>query len=472
MNRGYLFKERTWAFCLAVLSLTGVISLSGSTVSDSAHRPDRAISMYNIHTKEKLNIIYKRKGDYVPNALQQINHIMRDWRRNEPTKIDPRLIDLMWELHSELGSQKPIHLISGYRSRKTNNALRRRRGGQAKFSRHILGKAADIHFPDITVRQLRNSALVRERGGVGYYPTSAIPFVHVDTGRVRHWPRLPRYELAALFPSGKSRHVPRDGKPITKKDYKVAMARLNEKQKRLIRLARGDIKPQRKSTQVASLGNYVGLPKQPPAIAAAATASLPRLSLGKKTASAPEPPKIEDKRTLRLASADPALGGNNLESAPPISSGKIDPYEGWARAPEYDDEHPDELSYRPFPILPLMGDKSVSQNIELASLVHPDQDKVYLLLDEPDKMVPLRFRPGLQFAEMLWASEFKGEAVPNLLTGESNYPIAQRKPTPQKPRKKTVARKRYSKAVKSRRSARLKSRQKEKALGFFFLDSN
>ena len=148
----------------------------------------RTISLYNIHTKETITVEYKKDGKYVPAAMEKINWILRDWRKNEATQMDPALIDLLWEIHTELGSEEPIHIISGYRSRATNDMLRKTRGGQAKQSRHILGKAADVHFPDVPLRRLRYSALVRERGGVGYYPTSAIPFVHVDTDRVRAWP--------------------------------------------------------------------------------------------------------------------------------------------------------------------------------------------------------------------------------------------------------------------------------------------
>ena len=83
----------------------------------------------------------------------------------------------------------------------------------------------DVRFPDVSVRRLRYSALVRERGGVGYYPTSATPFVHLDTGRVRHWPRMGRYELALLFPNGRTRHRPRTGGPITREDVRVARAK-------------------------------------------------------------------------------------------------------------------------------------------------------------------------------------------------------------------------------------------------------
>ena len=92
----------------------------------------------------------------------------------------------------------PVQLICGYRTADTNESSAHRGGGQAKASQHILGKAADIVFPDVPVKTLRNSALVQEWGGVGYYPTSGVPFVHVDTGRVRMWPRIPRLELAAF----------------------------------------------------------------------------------------------------------------------------------------------------------------------------------------------------------------------------------------------------------------------------------
>ncbi len=192
---------------------------------DASCAEDRTISMFNIHTKETINVTFKRNGKFVPEALQALNHFMRDWRRNQETKIDPALIDLIWGIHQQLGSQKPVHLICGYRSPATNEMLRRTSGGQARHSRHITGQAADIVMPDVPLKQLRYSALIQERGGVGYYPASGLPFVHVDTGNVRHWPGMPRMELAMLFPSGHSLHVPSDGRPLTPADYRVALAR-------------------------------------------------------------------------------------------------------------------------------------------------------------------------------------------------------------------------------------------------------
>ena len=139
--------------------------------------------------------------------------------------MDPALIDLVWTLHKQLGSKKPIHLVCGLPQFGDQCFAQKKGGGQAKRSQHILGKAADIHFPDVPVKLLRNSALVQEHGGVGYYPTSGIPFVHVDTGNVRMWPRIPRLELAALFPDGKTKYLPSDGKPISMADYKLALAK-------------------------------------------------------------------------------------------------------------------------------------------------------------------------------------------------------------------------------------------------------
>lgn len=185
-------------------------SLSYTATSSAVARGEtRTISLRGVHTKDSLTITYKRNGQYDQAALGKINHFMRDWRANEPTKMDPALIDLLWELHAELGSKKPIYLISGYRSSKTNAMLRRIGRGVARRSMHIRGQAADVFFPDVPIKKLRESALLRERGGVGYYPRSGkYGFVHVDTGRVRHWPRMSPTRLAALFKSRGTRHKP------------------------------------------------------------------------------------------------------------------------------------------------------------------------------------------------------------------------------------------------------------------------
>lgn len=173
----------------------------------------RTIAFYNVHNKETLEVTYKKNGRYIPSAMKKINYIMRDWRQNTPTRMDPKLIDLIWELRQELGTKKPTHLISGYRSAKTNNMLRRIGRKVARRSMHVKGQAADLYFPDVPLVKVRNSALVREIGGVGYYPRSGKHgFVHVDTGTVRHWPRLSKTKLAKIFRNRKvaTKHNARD----------------------------------------------------------------------------------------------------------------------------------------------------------------------------------------------------------------------------------------------------------------------
>jgi uncharacterized protein YcbK (DUF882 family) len=162
----------------------------------------RTISLYHIHTKERLNVTYMVNGRYVPSAMKKIDYFMRDWRANKAVKMDPKTIDLIWELHADLGSKQPIHVVCGLRTAKTNSFLKRIGRGVAKKSQHTLGKAIDIYFPDVPTKKMRNSALVRKVGGVGYYRRTAGPtgFLHVDSGKVRHWgPKISQREMAQIF---------------------------------------------------------------------------------------------------------------------------------------------------------------------------------------------------------------------------------------------------------------------------------
>ena len=184
----------------AVFAAIAVLAFAANGLR--ADSGERTISIFNIHTKETVTATFKRGGKFVPHELDRLNRVMRDWRIDQKTEMDPRLIDLLWHLHTELGAKQPVHLISGFRSEQTNDMLRRTRGGQAKKSLHIQGKAADVFFPGVPLERLRNAALVRQVGGVGYYPRSGQPFVHVDTGSVRHWPRLPEAEYASILKNG------------------------------------------------------------------------------------------------------------------------------------------------------------------------------------------------------------------------------------------------------------------------------
>jgi uncharacterized protein YcbK (DUF882 family) len=184
------------------------------TATSVASAETRTLKLYFIHTKEKAEITFKRNGRYDKAGLNKINRFLRDWRRNEPTRMDPRLLDLVWETYKAVGARDYIHVVSAYRSPATNSMLRKRSKGVANKSQHMLGKAMDFYIPGVSLKKLRDTGLRAQGGGVGYYPRSGSPFVHMDVGNVRHWPRMSRRELAAVFPNGKTLHVPTDGKPL------------------------------------------------------------------------------------------------------------------------------------------------------------------------------------------------------------------------------------------------------------------
>lgn len=430
-----------------------------------AQSGERTISLYNIHSKETITVVYKKGGKYVEAGLERVNHALRDWRRNETTKMDPELVDLLWEMHNELGSKEPIHIISGYRSRETNDMLRKTVGGQASESRHILGKAADVHFPDVPIRTLRYSAMVRERGGVGYYPTSALPFVHVDTDRVRSWPRMPRYELALLFPSGTSKHAAADGGSISKEDVRVAQAKYqdlaaqvaafhaerNGGPRTAVATAPAAGEPKREqiaalkpSAKPADVPKLVEPPREivsslrPPQFTAPPASDRARLAELASLASADSAPRLlvgpQPARRPASRAALPSLSGGSLPvpgvlqvaapAAPkvaavdPATVGGDTPFSdlmrsgltgAWTPAPAYDEEHPEELSYRPFPIAPFLT--ATASEPLMAELVHHNVARTIDMIDQPGSAIPLKFRPGEQAARLLWSQQFTGEAV-------------------------------------------------------------
>src|SRR5688572_6427630 len=195
----------------------------------AARAETRSLKLYFIHTKEKAEITFKRNGRYDQAGLKKINRFLRDWRRNEPTRMDPRLLDLVWETYRAAGARDYIHVVSAYRSPATNSMLRKRSKGVANKSQHMLGKAMDFYIPGVSLKRLRDAGLRAQAGGVGYYPRSGSPFVHMDVGNVRHWPRMSRKELVAVFPNGKTLHVPSDGKPLP--GYETAVASYQSRKK-------------------------------------------------------------------------------------------------------------------------------------------------------------------------------------------------------------------------------------------------
>ena len=145
----------------------------------------RRIKMYSGRTGERIDMIYWIEGNYIGDAVNEVNHFMRDWRTNDVVKIDLRTVDIMAAAHNLLDVNEPYMLLSGYRSPKTNAMLRSRSGGVAKNSLHMRGQAADLRLSSRSVNQIAKAAAVCRGGGVGRY--SGSNFVHMDCGTVRTW---------------------------------------------------------------------------------------------------------------------------------------------------------------------------------------------------------------------------------------------------------------------------------------------
>ncbi|MEP9354123.1 DUF882 domain-containing protein [Xanthobacter sp. KR7-65] len=200
------------------LVLAGTTSLQNAV----ANGDTRTITLHHTHSGESGSFTFKKNGRYDPQGLAELNHFLRDWRNQKSTEMDPQLFDIVWEVYREVDATAPIQIVSSYRSPETNSMLRARSSGVAKFSQHMLGKAMDFYIPGVNLADLRAAGLRLQRGGVGFYPTSGSPFVHMDTGSIRHWPRMSHDQLARVFPDGKTVHVPSDGRPLS--NYNAALA--------------------------------------------------------------------------------------------------------------------------------------------------------------------------------------------------------------------------------------------------------
>ena len=162
-----------------------LLLLSASSYAVENQPPERRLSFYNTHTHERLTVIYKKKDSYVLGAMEKISYILRDHRADEIHAIDPGLMDFLYDLLTEVNNHGEVHIISGYRSPKTNAKLRKKSKGVAGGSLHMQGKALDFRLPGTDTRFLRDAARKMKRGGVGYYKKSN--FIQIDTGRVRNW---------------------------------------------------------------------------------------------------------------------------------------------------------------------------------------------------------------------------------------------------------------------------------------------
>ena len=219
----WLSRMMRWAAC-GILGFTGLCISTSQTDDAIANGETRTLSLMHKHTGETIHATFRRNGRYDPEVLKKLNWFLRDWRVDEPTQMDPALFDLVWEVYNEVGAEEPIHVVSAYRSPGTNAMLRRRSRAVAKTSQHIQGRAMDFHIPGVSMQRVREVGLMLQRGGVGFYPSGA-SFVHMDTGSVRHWPKVSREYLARLFPDGRTVHIPADGKPLSGYDLAFAEVR-------------------------------------------------------------------------------------------------------------------------------------------------------------------------------------------------------------------------------------------------------
>jgi uncharacterized protein YcbK (DUF882 family) len=201
-----------------VLLLAGASSVHNA----AALNETRTLSFHHTHSGEDLTVTFKRDGRYDEAALKELNHYLRDWRSQDQTVMDPHLFDIIWEVYRDVGGEKPIQIISAYRSPATNAMLHRRSSGVARFSQHMLGHAMDLFIPGVPLEQIRFAGLRLQRGGVGFYPTSGSPFVHLDTGSIRHWPGMTHDQLVRVFPDERTVHRASDGRPM--KGYELARA--------------------------------------------------------------------------------------------------------------------------------------------------------------------------------------------------------------------------------------------------------
>lgn len=282
------------AACLLVIGSFG--AQHAKAVGDS-----RTLLLHNVHTDENLTVTYRKNGEYDEEALKKINWIMRDWRKNEPVTMDREAIDLLWQVYQEVGAKEPIHIICGYRSSGTNEMLRGRskRSGVARNSQHTQGKAIDFFIPGVPLDKLRETAMRLQGGGVGFYPTSGSPFVHVDVGNVRAWPRMTREQLAKLFPDGRTVHLPSSGDPLP--GYELAKADL-ERGNRTV-FAEG-----KKKGFFASLFGRDKEAEETDDTATVREAAAGRSVTAKADTNKPEPSKLVPPRVQIASAAEPVVG--------------------------------------------------------------------------------------------------------------------------------------------------------------------
>ena len=172
------------AAALSAAGIASAVAIPGF-FAQSQQKGERSLQVYNIHTGESANCTFWADGQYLDDEIQTLDYLVRDHRANQALAMQRELYQNMYYLQELFGHHEPLYIISGYRAPKTNSDLRHASDGVAEHSLHMQGRAIDIRIPGVSHRHLHKAALAMGSGGVGYYPKSG--FIHIDTGRVRHW---------------------------------------------------------------------------------------------------------------------------------------------------------------------------------------------------------------------------------------------------------------------------------------------
>jgi len=222
------FNWRSWGLRIIAATMAFGVLISHTAAPVTAAASERTLWLYHTHTHEEAHFTYWKNGQYDTAVLAQMNIFLADWRNHKPTHMDPHLFDLLWAVYQDVHATQPYNIVSAYRTPETNAYLRSRSSAVAEHSQHMLGHAMDVFIPGVNLETLREAALKHQVGGVGYYPTSGSPFVHMDVGSVRAWPRLTRAQLIRVFPDGRTLHLPVDGTPLSQSGRLYAQAQWNQ----------------------------------------------------------------------------------------------------------------------------------------------------------------------------------------------------------------------------------------------------
>ena len=167
-------------------AIAGSASLAFARFAFAQDAPERSLQLFNTHTKETVNVVYKRGEEYDVTALGSFKNLLRDHRNGESHDMDPKLYDQLHDLAVAAKREPHYEIISGYRSPESNERMSSKPGsGVAKKSLHMQGRAIDVRLKNCDCATLRDLALAAKKGGVGYYKRS--DFVHIDTGAFRTW---------------------------------------------------------------------------------------------------------------------------------------------------------------------------------------------------------------------------------------------------------------------------------------------